>query len=610
MVNFFNVVPALILLSTTFLLTQSESQEISHINAHTYIDAGGNFLQCVGPVNCANLREGSWLQYQAIDFGTTSRSTMIQFNYSKSTRQGGLIEVRLDSIDGRLIGQFVPLYTGGRTIYEVNLEISETVESSHDIFLVGSSAPSSAVTLSLHSIKFSEVDSTLTMWTVCEEPDNCSGSHFHHGAITESLEVRCCSDSEKVGWVKHSKCNVWAEINFSSTCYHAETYASASKICHDNGARLCTKTEVQAGCTAGLSCDLDNDYIWTRTSSDALDGHFLACGSTSGSCSGHVLATHDHAKHAVRCCSSHPLSPGDVSECPELGIYGYSELFEGQCFQSVAYGPAEMFCENFGARLCHINELESNCAAGTGCGYDDEYVWTSAPSDPVHRSWLVCGRMGHCGFEYYFGNITNTELGRVRCCSDNVQGTDWVKYPHCNVWAISEVNGSCKNGKTKSEAEMLCNSIGGRLCTKEELESGCSIGSGCGNDGKLVWSSTEYFVGDDFSSPDPQHWVACGSSENSCTFQNYLVDNEELHEVRCCSDTLIDGGFQQYNGCSIWGVSQLFGTCYHSRTWEQAYYVCHSRGARLCTKDELLGDCTAGSGCGHDADLIWSSTVI
>ena len=32
-------------------------------------------------------------------------------------------------------------------------------------------------------------------------------------------------------------------------------------------------------------------------------------------------------------------------------------------------------------------------------------------------------------------------------------------------------------------------------------------------------------------------------------------------------------------------------------------------GARLCTKEELEGNCTRGTGCGHDGELIWSSTM-
>ena len=35
---------------------------------------------------------------------------------------------------------------------------------------------------------------------------------------------------------------------------------------------------------------------------------------------------------------------------------------------------------------------------------------------------------------------------------------------------------------------------------------------------------------------------------------------------------------------------------------------CKDNDARLCTKSELEVNCTAGSGCMHDNDHIWSST--
>lgn len=34
--------------------------------------------------------------------------------------------------------------------------------------------------------------------------------------------------------------------------------------------------------------------------------------------------------------------------------------------------------------------------------------------------------------------------------------------------------------------------------------------------------------------------------------------------------------------------------------------ICHNVGARLCTSEELRKDCTRGTGCGHDGDLVWT----
>jgi len=42
--------------------------------------------------------------------------------------------------------------------------------------------------------------------------------------------------------------------------------------------------------------------------------------------------------------------------------------------------------------------------------------------------------------------------------------------------------------------------------------------------------------------------------------------------------------------------------------WSEASDICTSVGARLCTKDELVADCSAGGGCQFNSQMIWSST--
>jgi hypothetical protein len=43
-------------------------------------------------------------------------------------------------------------------------------------------------------------------------------------------------------------------------------------------------------------------------------------------------------------------------------------------------------------------------------------------------------------------------------------------------------------------------------------------------------------------------------------------------------------------------------------TWVQARNACNNIGARLATKTEALVDSFAGTGCNHDARMIWTST--
>lgn len=105
------------------------------------------------------------------------------------------------------------------------------------------------------------------------------------------------------------------------------------------------------------------------------------------------------------------------------------------------------------------------------------------------------------------------------------------------------------------------------------------------------------------------HNVVCGNSANVCPegLLQIAADDED-HEVRCCSDVMI-AGWVRNSGCDVWGESDVDnGQCNHGSTFEAAEAVCSEAGARLCTSAELASDCTGGSGCQHDFDLVWSST--
>jgi hypothetical protein len=58
-------------------------------------------------------------------------------------------------------------------------------------------------------------------------------------------------------------------------------------------------------------------------------------------------------------------------------------------------------------------------------------------------------------------------------------------------YAESSFGGTCNDGKTFRQAEDICTvTMGGRLCTKEEMEGGCTAGTGCNFDLAYVWTST------------------------------------------------------------------------------------------------------------------------
>ena len=106
-------------------------------------------------------------------------------------------------------------------------------------------------------------------------------------------------------------------------------------------------------------------------------------------------------------------------------------------------------------------------------------------------------------------------------------------------------------------------------------------------------------------------YVSCGGTGEYC-LDDYCADEIELHEVRCCTDSEQEG-YQQMNGCETWAESQFssigqgWDGCVNDATFAEAEAVCAGEGARLCTLEELQAGCTAGTGCAHDSDMIWTS---
>ena len=77
-------------------------------------------------------------------------------------------------------------------------------------------------------------------------------------------------------------------------------------------------------------------------------------------------------------------------------------------------------------------------------------------------------------------------------------------------------------------------------------------------------------------------------------------------QVRCCSDTQLSDTWLKNANCSVWGGSNEEGfDCKHNQNFAQAKAICDEVGAKLCTVAELEAGCAAGTGCGHDSDLVW-----
>ena len=111
--------------------------------------------------------------------------------------------------------------------------------------------------------------------------------------------------------------------------------------------------------------------------------------------------------------------------------------------------------------------------------------------------------------------------------------------------------------------------------------------------------------------------VACGGGLAKCKISfgelSKVVDKTEVAGVRCCSENEFSIRSRKIDkhGCTVFAGSKVGPRpkqCYNESTFAEAETLCTAAGARLCTKDELLGRC-AKIGCRHlNGEMIWTST--
>mmetsp|Transcript_40853 Transcript_40853/g.69825 ORF Transcript_40853/g.69825 Transcript_40853/m.69825 type:complete len:282 (-) Transcript_40853:42-887(-) len=230
-----------------------------------------------------------------------------------------------------------------------------------------------------------------------------------------------------------------------------------------------------------------------------------------------------------------------------------------------------------------------------------------------------------------------SETHPIRCCSD-VEKPGWMKRDRCDIWSQTEIDGVCHSAVTFFEAVVICAKAGGRVCTKDELLNDCTRGSGCGTNAGMVWSAdtwapcvtdaecedglectTNTCGGDGICVVTEEanclQVTACGSSEGSC--KNWPLREADptfhFHHVRCCSNSKLGPEWVNNPSCpGVWGASEVGPPgeeCQLLKTYDEAVAACDAVGARICTADEMLSDCTKDSGCKLNNKISWTSDV-
>jgi len=435
-------------------------------------------------------------------------------------------------------------------------------------------------------------------WAVCPKRGECDTDDII-SEIFNDHTVRCCSENELPGWKKNDGCEVWGRALLNNTCALDETHAFAQSVCEAAEARLCTKEELVAECTADTECGVDNSLAWSMTS--AVQGPTSSPTSqTTGTSTNVPTNVPTHSASTTPTFLSTPSLPTTSSP---------------------------------------------------------------VPSSSQPKFWAVCPKRGECDTDDIISEIFNDHT--VRCCSEN-ELPGWKKNDGCEVWGRALLNNTCALDETHAFAQSVCEAAEARLCTKEELVAECTADTECGVDNSLAWSMTSAVQGPtssptsqttgtstnvptnvptDSASSTPtflstpssttvptvaptllvgtigekceadtqgdstaiQYWAACGRSGMCSDEPNGVFDYDTPHEVRCCRDESKEG-WSKRAGCNVWTESKVDNQCYASKTFLEAECICDRRDGRLCTKEEIEGSCSQGTGCGFDNQVVWTST--
>jgi hypothetical protein len=172
-----------------------------------------------------------------------------------------------------------------------------------------------------------------------------------------------------------------------------------------------------------------------------------------------------------------------------------------------------------------------------------------------------------------------------------------------------ESGAGCVDAASRDEAVAICAMDGARLCSVVEMAAGCTSGTGCMHDADLIWTGSD-------CSPAPEYAYVINGNPNNGGVNNettaQCAATSEEHEVRCCSDFPIAGYTNKEEACgyAVWSESNFQSAygCVENVNMQEAMTVCAADGARLCSVAEMQAGCTAGTGCMHDLDLIWTGT--
>eukprot|EP01046_Picozoa_sp_COSAG06_P020491 COSAG06_NODE_1498_length_9264_cov_2.916094_5_plen_1484_part_00 len=419
-------------------------------------------------------------------------------------------------------------------------------------------------------------------------------------------DVKVCGESQWGLGPDHSKqCYGGLNSNAHDVATQGQQeshgWEHANEVCTEAGARLCTVTELMNEVTRGTGCQHDAEMTWSSETHASCDGHITVQGGqhrgdeacpdechvgwiSGGNGNGQNCATckctprcaPDSVAHAVRCCADVDVEeakvrcekyigyrgtlkpPPPVTNMQSTSGAGAGSIATAADVQTQRQCKSETSCaqlqKSYGGWQVGARTEDVRAGACTG----GQYPISGNPLNPLdsfeHHEKMVCAESAAgLGSINAAGQRTNqchggTNGGQDGGCHDTVGDRTSHSGAAGSGGADNRISGW-------SHALSICEGVGARLCTIEELLADVTRNRGCGHDCEMVWSSQTW------SGCKPnQHLVAQGGSncgyqicptecpcdqytgERSCCMcKPRCADDSESRAVRCCADVFFEG---------------------------------------------------------------------
>merc|ERR1739848_158253 len=284
---------------------------------------------------------------------------------------------------------------------------------------------------------------------------------------------------------------------------------------------------------------------------------------------------------------------GQTENC---NVWIRTEFEDETCYENKSYYEAQNICVSAGGRLCTKTELEGKCTEDSGCGFDNDLIWSDTqgfldgfpcgsmepsgmPSAPT--SLPTRGPNAHNDASSLFTRELNVPSSSP---SDepSSESTDASSLPSNEpTGEPTNVPSSSPSDEPSSESTDALSS----LPSNEPTGVPTNVPSSSPSDEPSSASSDKPFSEptDTFSSLNA-HNVVCGKGRDHCTEgDGFLAPNDALHEVRCCSDVSLPNWMEsQTENCNVWVRTEFEDeTCYENKSYYEAQNICVSAGGRL-----------------------------